>query len=177
LEGAPLGDFDSSQPRSDFESPAPGSAGGSGAIGFQAGHLTARFEAEVPGFRSSTVTDTYAGLKRVDVASFRTITYGALCGGRFQPHRRVELAALAGFSEAIQQNRFSGYDETFLPNGAVVRNDISSRSSYRGAALMAGADAAVRMTPHLSLGPELRVLVYTEYGSVFRPKLAVRWTF
>jgi hypothetical protein len=177
VEGALLGDFDSSQRRSDFEPPRPASAGGSGAIGFQAGHFTARFEAEVPAFHSSTFTETYAGLKRFDVASFRTITYGALFGGRFQPYRKVELAALAGFSDAIQEDRFSGYDETLLPNGAVVRNDISSRSSYRGGGFIAGADAAVRMTPHLSLVPELRFLVYNEYGSVFRPGLAIRWTF
>jgi hypothetical protein len=177
VEGALLGDFDSSQRRSDFEPAAPGSFGGGGAIGFQAGHFTARFEAEVPAFHSSTFTETYAGLKRDEVASFRTITYGALFGGRFQPHRKVEIAALAGFSDAIQENRFSGYDGSFLSNGAVVRNEINSRSSYRGGAFIAGADAAVRTTSHLSLVSELRFLVYNEYGSVFRPKLAVRWTF
>jgi hypothetical protein len=131
VEGALLGDFDSSQRRSDFEPAALGSAGGSGAIGFQAGHFTARFEAEVPAFHSSPINETYAGLTRAEVASFRTVTYGALFGGRFRPHRKVELAALAGFSDAIQENRFSGYDESFLPNGAVVRNEINSRSSYR----------------------------------------------
>jgi hypothetical protein len=177
VEGALLGDFDSSQPRSVLAPPWPASAGGSGAIGFQAGHFTARFEAEVPAFHSRTLTETYAGLKSVDVASFRTIIYGALFGGRFRPHRKVELAALAGFSDAIHEDRFSGYDETFLPNGAIVRNDINSRSSYRGAALTAGADAAVRMTSHLLLVPELRFLVHNEYGAVVRPKLAVRWMF
>lgn len=177
VEGALLGDYDSSRGPSPFLTAPPASAGGSGAIGLQAGHFTARFEAVVPAFHSRTFTETHTGLKTVDVESFRTITYGALFGGCFQPYSRVELAALAGFSDAIEETRYSGYSERFLANDAVSREDINSRSSYPRGAVTAGVDSAVRVTSHLSLVPELRFLVYTEYGSVFRPRLGVRWMF
>jgi hypothetical protein len=84
---------------------------------------------------------------------------------------------LAGFSDAIEETRYSGYSERVLANGAVSREDNNSRSSYNGGAVTAGVDAAVRVTSHLSLVPELRFLVYSEYGSVFRPRLGVRWMF
>jgi len=174
VEGALLGDYDSTQR---VKPTPPPSVGGGGAIGFQAGYFTARFETEVPAFHSSTFTETNGGLRTVEVPSYRAITYGALFGGRFQPYTRVELAALVGFSDAIEESRFSGYQETFLPNGGVRRDDFNSRSSFNGGAVTAGIDAAVSVTTHLSLVPELRFLVYNEYGSVFRPKLAVRWIF
>ena len=151
VEGAVLGDYDSS--RLGKPNP-PASVGGGGTIGFQAGYFTARFEAEVPAFHSGAFSDE----------SFRTITYGAQFGGRFQPYTRVELAALAGFADTIEERRYSG-------------DGISSRYSYHGGAVTAGVDVAVRVTSHLSLVPEFRCLVYSEYGSVFRPKLAVRWAF
>jgi len=38
----------------------------------------------------------------------------------------------------------------------------------------AGVDAAVNLTRHLAIVPEVRFHVYSEYGAVTRPKVAVR---
>jgi len=93
-------------------------------------------------------------------------------------HQRVDVAFLAGLSDAIYENRSSGSsDTTLLRPGGVVHDEWDYRWSESVGAVTAGIDAAVNLTPHVAIVPEVRVHIYTESGAVTRPKVAVRWTF
>jgi hypothetical protein len=90
----------------------------------------------------------------------------------------VDVAFLVGLSEAIHDTRNSGYsDTTLLRTVEVVHEEFTSRSSDSVGAVTAGVDAAVNLTRHLAIVPEVRFHLYNEYGAVTRPKVAVRWTF
>jgi len=175
VDGAFLGDHDGSR-----WIQTPMALGGSGAIGFRASrHFSVRFEAEVPGIHARTLTTNYPGLLNTsDTESFRTITYGALFAVHYPVHQRVDVAFLVGLSEAIHDTRNSGYsDTTLLRTVEVVHEEFTSRSSDSVGAVTAGVDAAVNLTRHLAIVPEVRFHLYNEYGAVTRPKVAVRWTF
>jgi len=121
VDGAFLGDHDTSH-----VNPSPMALGGSGAIGFRASsYFSVRFEIEVPGIHTRTLTTNYPGLRSTsDTESFRTITYGAMFAVHSPAHQRVDVAFLAGLSDAIYENRSSGSsDTTLLRTGGVVHDE------------------------------------------------------
>ena len=177
VESAMLADHDPTH----FHSNARFTPGGGGTIGF---HLTpkfsARFDVEVPAFDTRTSTAFYpAALRSATILSARTVTYAGLFGWHLQPYdSRVDLSFLAGLSSAIPENHASGSDEILAQDGSVVRRE-SWNSSYssRTGALTYGVDVAVAVNAHLSVVPELRFHTYSEYGTITRSKVAIRWTF
>jgi hypothetical protein len=172
VEGALLGDYTRSQSSTVL--------GGSGSIGFRlARHFGVRFDVEVPTMHTRTLDTENPGVFRtVDSFSSRTITYGVMAAGDVQVHNRVNLAFLAGLSEAVPETRGSGYLEILAKDGSVVRRDDrnSSWSDHTGA-LSCGVDVAVTVTSHVAVVPELRFHTYSEFTTVTRPKVAIRWTF
>jgi len=83
-----------------------------------------------------------------DTESFRTITYGAMFAVHSPAHQRVDVAFLAGLSDAIYENRSSGSsDTTLLRTGGVVHDEWDYRWSESVGAVTAGIDAAVNLTP------------------------------
>jgi hypothetical protein len=156
LEGAFLGDHEVKG-----QSVPPMTVGGGGAIGFQISrHFSLRFEAEAPLMHTVDFGDqTFSATDR-----FRTTTYSTLAAGHYQPHRRVTLAFLGGLSAANSETRRSVDSREY-------------RWSFKAGALTAGVDAAVALTPHLAIVPEVRFHAYNEYSTGTRPKVAIRWTF
>lgn len=165
LDGALLGDRDA---RGRIESPM--TAGAGGAIGFRiSDHFSLRFEAEVPVMHTYTFGDqSFSGTDR-----FRTTTFGALAAGHFQAHRRVNLAFLAGLSTAIWETRRS----ILFDNSSAGSGPRDYHWTSHGGALSAGVDAAVNLTPHVAIVPEVRVHTFWEFNTATRTKVAVRWTF
>jgi hypothetical protein len=172
VESALIGDYTRSQSSTVL--------GGSVSIGFRlAKHFGVRFDVEVPCMHTRTLNTENPGVFRtVDSFSSRTITYGVMAAGDVQTHKRVNLAFLAGLSDAVPETRGSGYLEILAKDGSVVRREDrnSSWSDHTGA-LSYGVDVAVTVTSHLAIVPELRFHTYGEFQTVSRPKVAVRWTF
>jgi hypothetical protein len=175
VDGAVLGDRDGTH----WTFGPSMASGAGGAIGFRmSNRFSIRFEAEVPAMHTGRVTASYGSTIATDTASFRTATYGALFGTHFQPHRRMDLALLLGLSDAVIDTRFSGYFEGPTTGGVVVRyNEYNSGGTAHSRALSGGADVALRLTPHLSIVPEVRFHTYWDFATVTRTKVAVRWTF
>jgi len=174
VEGAFFEDFDSSHRQT-----SSGAPGGSTATGFQLNdRLSVRFEADIPTRHHLSLTEGAGPFRITDSHDFRAVTYGVFFAGHVQPHKRVDLALLAGISNALLQERYSESLEQLAPNGSVVRRDqFSNEASERVGAFGFGADVAIAMTRHLAVVPEVRFQAFNEYGQVIRPKLAVRWTF
>jgi hypothetical protein len=177
VEGAMLADHDPTH----YHSNARFTPGGAGTVGFQlTQRFSARFDVEVPAFDTRVFNDYYPGaLRRTTVDSARTVTYAGLFGWHVQPYdKRVDLSFLAGLSSVIQESHGSGYTEFLAKDDSVVRRE-SWNSSYssRYGALTFGADVAVAVNAHLSVVPEVRFHAYSEYGTITRSKVAIRWTF
>lgn len=177
VEGAVFADHDPTH----FHRDARFIPGGGGTVGF---HLTprfsARFDVEVPAFDTRTFDVFFPGVFRSStVDSARTVTYAGLCGWHVRPYdNRVDLSFLAGLSSVTPEHHGTGYDEVLAKDGSVVRRESTSSSySSRYGALTFGVDVAVAVNAHLSIVPEVRFHTYSEYGTITRSKVAIRWTF
>jgi hypothetical protein len=85
---------------------------------------------------------------------------------------------LAGLSTAASDTRESWTEDILGKDVSVVRHDSgSSHYSWLKGALTFGVDVEVPINPHLSIVPEVRFHTYSLYGTVTRPKIAIRWTF
>ena len=177
VEGAMFADHDPTH----YHSDARFTAGGGGTIGFRlTPRLSARFDVEVPTFDTRTYSEFYPGaLRSTAILSARTLTYAGLFGWHVQPYgNRVDLSFLAGLASAVTERHDSGSNEILAKDGSVVRRESwSAPYSSRSGALTYGVDATVPLSAHLSVVPELRFHTYSEYGTIARSKVAIRWTF
>ena len=176
VEGAVFGDRDGSRSVT-----PPMTTGVASTIGFRLNRSwSVRFDVEVPADHSlPTYASFFPGRYRVEeMTSVRTITYDATLAWHAQARSNVDIALMAGLGTAVSQTSTAGFSDTLSQDGSIARHvDLNRHSSYNNGSLTFGTDVAVQLTPHIAIVPELRIHLFSEYGSVVRPKLALRWTF
>ena len=96
---------------------------------------------------------------------------------------RLNIALLAGGTRAKRASRSRGFTERYTLDGELLEHHDYDRSdgSYDWLAVSFGADAAIAVTKHLAVVPQLRLhsYLYSEHTSLmfFRPRVSVRWQF
>ena len=96
---------------------------------------------------------------------------------------RLRLSLLAGFTSVTHRDAgFTVVSERLGPNGEVLERaetPVPGRNNWwPGFAF--GADVVIRLSSHVALVPEVRVMAFPgadSDGGIFRPAAGVRWTF
>jgi len=180
VEGSILGDRDStySRPHPTLE------PGGGGTIGRDLGsRFSIRFDVERAA--AHVYTETYESVypkpyRSSTVSSQRATTYAVMFGWHVLPRdTRVDVSLLAGLGAAVEESRYGSALDDLANDGSVLRHAEYQADCFCvvRSVFSLGADAAVPVTTHLSIVPELRFHVYNVWGTVTRPKIAIRWTF
>jgi hypothetical protein len=183
VEGGGLLDVDSTQ-RSQTTTTS-GVTIGAGV--FMTPRFSMRLEFELPAWHASD----YAGRGRVasHIEAYsqreerRSPSISLLFGYNIRPVTRLNIALLAGGTKAKRASRSRGFTERYTLDGALLEHHDYDRSdgSYDWLAVSFGADAAIAVTKHLAVVPQLRLhsYLYSEHTSVmfFRPRVSVRWQF
>ena len=146
-----------------------------------------RLEFELPDWHASD----YAGRGRVanHIEAYsqreerRSPSVSLLFGYNIRPVTRLHIALLAGGTRAKRASRSRGFTERYTLDGALLEHRDYDRSygDYDWLAVSFGADAAIAVTKHVAVVPQLRLhsYLYSEHTSVmfFRPRVSVRWQF
>jgi hypothetical protein len=183
VEGGGLFDIDPTQ-RSQTTT-TPGLTVGAGL--FLAPQRSLRLEVELPAWHASG----YEGRNRVadHIEAYsqredsRSPSVSVLFGYDFRPAPRLTIALLAGGTSAKRAWRSRGFTERYTLDGVLLEHrDIDNSSDgYEWLAMSGGVDAAVHVTKHLAVVPQLRLhsYLFSEHTSelFFRPRLSVRWQF
>lgn len=117
----------------------------------------------------------------------RSVDVTVLYRGNVPVNRRVTFTWLAGGGFVVRPDRYSVVTNEVLPGGQLIEANRSHSTSFRNyKAAVARLDLEVRVTPHLSVVPRLRVTAFPslldDSGTaprmlVARPEVAVRWRF
>ena len=183
VEGGGLFDVDPTQ-RSQTTTTS-GLAIGAGV--FLTPRVSVRLEFDLPDWHASD----YAGRGRVanHIEAYsqreesRSPSVSVLFGYHIRPVSRLDIALLAGGTNAQRATRSRGFTERYTLDGALIEHHDYDRTydSYDWPAVSFGADAAIALTKHLAVVPQLRLhsYPYSDHTSLlfFRPRVAVRWQF
>lgn len=107
-------------------------------------------------------------------------TVAGLVGREFSLGRRVTLTPLGGLGVAFHRDRESGIQEIQGPSGTTSSSTECACDNQSLASLQWGADAAIALTPRLSLVPQVRfhaVVSHETYGYMVRPAVTARLRF
>ena len=149
--------------------------------------VSMRLEFELPDWHASD----YAGRGRVanHIEAYsqreerRSPSVSLLFGYSIRPVSRFNIALLAGGTSAKRASRIRGFNERYTLDGALVEHHDYDRSygGYDWLAVSFGAEAAIAVTNHMAVVPQLRLhsYLYSEHTSLmfFRPRVSVRWQF
>lgn len=158
-----------------------------GAGVFMTPRFSVRLEFDLPDWHVSD----YAGRGRVanHIEAYsqreegRSPSVSLLFGYTIRPVTRLNIALLAGGTKAKRATRSRGFTERYTLDGALLEHQDYDRTygSYDWQAVSVGVDAAIAVTKHLAVVPQLRLhsYLYSEHTSqmFFRPRVAVRWQF
>jgi hypothetical protein len=158
-----------------------------GAGVFMTPRFSLRLEYDLPDWHASD----YAGRGRVasHIEEYsqreerRSPSVSLLLGYNIRPVRRFSIALIVGGTNAKRASRVRGFTERYTLEGALLEHYDFDRSygGYDWLAVSFGADAAIAVTKHLAVVPQLRLhsYLYSEHTSLMfvRPRMSVRWQF
>ena len=113
----------------------------------------------------------------------RSPSVSLLFGYTVRPVTRLNIALLAGGTNAKRATRSRGFTERYTLDGALLEHHDYDRTSdsYDWPAVSFGADAAITVTRHLAVVPQLRLhsYLFSDHTSLlfFRPRVTLRWQF
>ena len=183
VEGGALLDVDPTQ-RSQTTTTSGATVGGGV---FLSPRFSMRFEVELPEWHASDYEGRGRVASHIEAYSQReerrSPSASFLLGYDVRPMTRLNITLLAGGTRARRASRTRGFTERYTLDGVLLehRDYDQSNDDYTWPAVSAGVDAAIAVTKHLAIVPQLRVhsYLFSEHTSEMfvRPRLALRWQF
>ena len=154
---------------------------------FMSPRFSARLEFDLPDWHTSDSAGRSRVATHIEAYSQReegrSPSVSLLFGYTMRPVTRFNITLLAGGTRAKRATRSRGFTEKYTLDGALLEHRDHDRTydSYEWPAVSFGADAAIAVTKHLAVVPQLRLhsYLFSEHTSqmFFRPRVAVRWQF
>jgi hypothetical protein len=183
VEGGPLLDYDPTL-RSQTTTTA-GLTAGAGL--FLTPRFSVRLEFEFPRWHASDYSGRGRVANHIEAYSTheenRARSGSVLFGYHLRPATRVSVALLAGGTSATRAWRNRGFTQRLALDGSLIEHHDfeNGGDNYDWLAVSFGADAAIAVTKHLAVVPQLRLhsYLYSEHTSLMfsRPRISVRWQF
>lgn len=158
-----------------------------GAGVFVTPRLSMRLELELPKWHASDYEGRGRVASHIEAYSQReerrSPSASFLVGYDIRPMTRLNMTLLAGGTRATRATRSRGFTERYTLDGVLLdhRDFDHSDDNHGWLAVSAGVDAAIAVTKHLAVVPQLRLhsYLYSEHTSLMfvRPRLSVRWRF
>jgi len=180
----------------------PGATWGSGfAFGFDSGRSGVEFDVGVPGWHVKNQAPQrfqYVGPSRQweqqghfyessSTVRRRSIDVTVLHRANVAVNRRVTFTWLVGGGFVYRPEQFISVTKEVLPGGQLTEANTDKGTSFRNyLAAAARLDVEIRVAPHVSVVPRLRVMAFPSLLDdsglaprplVARPEIAVRWGF